>query len=1181
MRLTEIKLAGFKSFVDPTHIPVPGQLVGIVGPNGCGKSNVIDAVRWVLGESSARQLRGDTMQDVIFNGSGERQPVGRASVELIFDNSAGRAGGQWSAYADISIKRVLTRDGNSDYFINNLHVRRRDVADLFLGTGVGARAYGIIEQGMISRIIEARPEELRVFLEEAAGVSKYRERRRETELRMADTRQNLQRVEDMRQELGAQLDHLRAQAEVAKRYRDLQAQLQTAQNLLALTRKQEAAAQRTRLAREIERVGIELEAETARLREAERRVEELRSAHYAANDAVSAGQAEYFQSGAEVSRIEQHIEHLRENRSRVDQQLGAVTHQLEQAQAQQQATQAETRHWQQALEQAQHALAESRHRVEQEHERLPQAEEAYRAAQAQQAEGQRALAQAEQARGVEQTRSEHAGRALQQLTVRRQRLGEEKAGLEQPDAALLERLRGELAAVDAELQAKRAALTAREQGLPEIERGWREASAAVDDAEQRIVEIEARRDALQQLQGRLAHGGGMQGWLATHRLAEAPRVWQGIQIEPGWEDALEAVLRERLNGIDVGGIDLGQSWLGDAPPAKLTLVSAPEGASGSGGAAGAGTVASAGLQPLSAYVSCSEARLAPILNEWLHQVYVAPDAASALEQRTRLPAGALLVSAQGHVFGRYSISFHAPDSELHGVLSRQREIEQLTGEASVTQVKLGVQRTMLAAQEQELAERRGEIERLRAQIVEAQQQQHRLQLDTVRLSEQAQRVEARGGQIDAELAEIEAQAAAESRHKDAAESRLQQLRGELAELQARAQLAEQQHRAAESALNEQRRTLQQAQHDAQEAEFRERSCGAKIAELDNTGRVIGGQIDSLRGTLAALQGERGSYDDAAPQQELQAALAVRATAEQALAAARDRAQGIENSLRATERERLEAEQKLDPLRTRAGELKLKEQEARLTEQQFAQQLAEAGADEAELATQLEKGKRSGALQADITRLNGEITALGAVNLAALEELAAADERKTYLDAQSVDLTEALTTLESAIRRIDRETRELLSSTFEAVNRHFGEMFPVLFGGGEARLVLTGEEILDSGVLVVARPPGKKNTSIHLLSGGEKALTAIALVFSMFQLNPAPFCLLDEVDAPLDDANTERFCALVKKMSGQTQFLFISHNKITMEIAQQLIGVTMQELGVSRVVAVDIEEALRLREEKAA
>ena len=1175
MRLTQINLAGFKSFVDPTRIPVPGQLVGVVGPNGCGKSNVIDAVRWVLGETSARHLRGETMQDVLFNGSGDRKPVNRASVELIFDNSLGKAAGQWSQYAEISIKRVLQREGDSSYYINNVHVRRRDIADIFLGTGLGSRAYAIIEQGMISRVIEAKPEELRIFLEEAAGVSKYRERRRETELRLKDTRENLLRVDDIRQELDKQIEHLQAQAEVARQYHALNADLQKTQGLLWFTRKQDAAASRNRHVREVERLGIELESEMAKLREAEKRLEELRAQHYRAGDEMHAAQGGLYEANAEVARLEQQIAHVRDSRSRIEHQLATLGAQLEQNRSQHAAAQSSLDEWRGQKAQAEGQLAACAARVAQESEKLPVAEETYRATHNRRDELQRSLAGVEQALKVEQTKLSHAERLIDQLVQREQKLREEQAGLEVPDSAALEELERTLQDLERALQTRREQLAEKELLLSQSEVTLQQRNDALDAATQNITAAEARIQALQQLQDRLARGAEMAGWLEARELNRAPRLWQGIEIEPGWEDALEAVLRERLNGITLDDIARSADWLADAPPGKMTVIGS---GTWSAGEAGEGP---AGCEPLLRYVTCRDERLQAVLAEWLYDVFVVSETGDGMRQRQHLVPGALLVSREGHVFTRHSVSFHAPDSELHGVLSRQREIEQLQAALARDQSMRSELETAAADAERDIESRKAELGALRQEIDATQEKSHAAQMDAVKLSEQAQSLTQRGEQIASELAEIERQAANERGGKTQAAGDIERLTGETVAIQAQLELATDLYRRAETVLDLQRATLQQAQHEHQEASFKLRSSESKINEIDGSLHLLSQNIASLEATLSSLQGELANCDEAPWQAQLQQALSGREQRAQALALARDSVEGMESQLKEVEQQRLECEQKLEPLRTRIGEVRLKEQEARLTEEQFARQLMEAGADEAVLKGLLEKGMRSGTLQGEITRLTGEIQVLGAVNLAALEELQAAQERKNYLDAQSRDLNEAMATLEDAIRRIDRETRERLQQTFDQVNAHFGEMFPALFGGGVAQLLLTGEEILDSGVQVIAQPPGKKNSSIHLLSGGEKALTALALVFSIFQLNPAPFCLLDEVDAPLDDHNTERFCDLVRKMSEHSQFLFISHNKITMEIAHQLLGITMQEAGVSRVVAVDIEEAMKLTEEAVA
>ena len=1174
MRLTHIKLAGFKSFVDPTHIPVPGQLVGVVGPNGCGKSNVIDAIRWVLGESSAKQLRGENMQDVIFNGSGDRKPVGRASVELIFDNSLGKAAGAWSAYAEISVKRVLERDGESSYFLNNLHVRRRDVADIFLGTGLGGRGYAIIEQGMISRIIEAKPEDLRSFLEEAAGVSKYRERRRETELRLDDTRENLLRVDDIRQELGNQLEHLESQAEKAGKYRGFEASLKRTQQLLWTLRKRDAQVQRAKISRDVEAMGIELEAETARLRDAEKRVEELRTRHYGASDAVHAAQGTLYEVNAEIARVEQQVQFLRDSRNRAEQQLNSLHSQEAEQRDRQQSLEAARGDNARALAQATEQLAALEEALREAHAALPVADDGHRAAQALLAQAQDVLTQAEQQLRLEDTRKGHTDKLLQQLAARRTRLEEERDALEVPNLSELVRLESEINELGHQLAGRRDAFEQCEAALPMSEQSLQTAAETAERAQQRVHQLDARLTALQSLQDQVTRSSELEPWLDRHDLRRNAHLWQGIRIREGWDEALEAVLRERLNSI--GLTDLGQAhvWLSEPPPGKLSFhrVTAD---------AVVDEPALPGLERLTDYVTCADTRLAGVLADWLARVYVLPNPARGLEIAGKLPAGAMLVSSHGHVFTSTSVSFHAADSEVHGILSRQREIEALFAERTASDARLGELNQIASSQKIEFEERRAEAERLRREVSDLQENQHQLKLDHVRLSQLAERLKARGEQIVRELAEIDAESVRESAQKEEAARQMQGLRAGMADMHAGVEDARTLHAAAESALQASRTAAQQSERQQQEALYQQKIINNKIIDIESSLQALSQALSRLHGDAEVLMQEISRTDETGLQEQLQQQLALRGERELALKQAREELEGAEQTLRTTEQERLVSEQKLAPARERINELRLKEQEARLAEESYASQLAEAQANEVELLPLLEEGVRASKLQGEISRLNEEMAALGAVNLAALDELSTARERKTYLDSQAQDLTEAVETLETAIRKIDRETRERLQETFDAVNRHFGEMFPALFGGGEAKLLMTGEEILDAGVQVIARPPGKRNASIHLLSGGEKALTALSLVFSMFQLNPAPFCLLDEVDAPLDDSNTERFCALVKKMSVKTQFMFITHNKITMEMANQLIGVTMQEQGVSRVVAVDVDEALRMREEVAA
>ncbi|HYA19547.1 MAG TPA: chromosome segregation protein SMC [Burkholderiales bacterium] len=1171
MRLTEIKLAGFKSFVDPTHVPIPGQLVGIVGPNGCGKSNIIDAVRWVLGESQARHLRGETMQDVIFNGSGARSPVGRSSVELVFDNSLGKAAGQWSSYAEISIKRILQRNGESSYYVNNTRVRRRDITDIFLGTGLGPRAYAIIEQGMISRIVEAQPEELRVFLEEAAGVSKYRERRHETELRLKDTRENLLRVADVRQELEKQLQHLEEQARVASEYRDLQSQLQTTRNLLWLLKKQDVSANRKRVEKEIQKASNELEGETARLREIEKSLERLRTGHYSAGDAVHRTQGELYAANAEVTRLEQNLQHIRESRQRLESQMSSLGNQRLQLGQHRESAQQTCEQLRSELSEVQQRVEKTRRSAAQAAESLPAFEQHLLDCQTRAGALQREHAQAQQTAQIEDTHRAHAIKMLEQLRVRHERLIGERDDLPKLESAGLQGMRDQHARKASDLSEKRQRLESSQRRLDELQGEGDLHRTGVHTQEQALAGLTARLDTLKDLQEAPGLRGKLQPWLAKHRLEGLPRLWQEMVIETGWENALESVLRERLNALALGPQAVLQTLIEDAPPAKLTVFTV------AGETRSVERASLAGMRPLSSLVTCKTPRAQALLEDWLRHVYVAEG--SSLELRAQLPPGGILVNREGHLFARYSVSFYAADSELHGVLARGREIEQVQNEIDRCRKALEKNKAELDSAQQQIEILRGEMFTLEGEIETLQEEQHKIQIEIIQLTQGAEQIQRRTQQINLELEEIRQQEARELQQRDNAQSNFAIRLERIADLEGQLLRADRERLDAEGQVNAQRAALSQAQHAAQEAQFEVSIYQHRINDIDNLVKSLDEQMAGFQQNLQTLKSELGRLDENATQEQLQQILQTRQAREQALAAARNALEEAARNLQQTDEQRLAAEGKLQPLRDRINDLRLKEQEARLNEDQYAEQLR--GANEEQLNAQLQKGAKASALQLEITRLEQGIAALGAVNLAALEELQNASERKTYLDGQARDLDEAVQTLENAIRRIDRETRARLMETFDAINRHLEEMFPMLFGGGKAQLVLSGDEVLDSGVQVIAQPPGKKNSTIHLLSGGEKALAALALIFSLFQLNPAPFCMLDEVDAPLDDTNTENFCKLLKKMSEQTQFVFVSHNKITMEIAHQLIGITMQELGVSRVVAVDIEEAMKLRDEAVA
>ena len=1169
MRLNSIKLSGFKSFADPTNFLLPGQLVGVVGPNGCGKSNIIDAVRWVLGESRASELRGESMQDVIFNGTTSRKPASRASVELVFDNATHRAGGQWNQFAEIAVKRVLTRDGTSSYYINNQPVRRRDVQDVFLGTGLGPRAYAIIGQGTISRIIESKPEELRLFLEEAAGVSKYKERRRETENRLGDTRENLTRVEDILRELNANLEKLERQAEVAQRFKDLQSQSTLKQHQLWFLKRTEAQVNQAQLQQLTEEAHNALEAKTADLRHTETQIETLRQAHYDAGEQVNQAQGQLYQATAEVGRLEAEIRFVVEGRQRAQERLQQIQTQI--AHWTEQASHAadETLSLVQAKEQAQALLHSKQAQRETQAAQQPQAEQLWRDALKQSQDQAVLVTQVQQQIQVLAAEQRGLQDQMQQLELRQNRLQLDQHALAAPDSHHVERLEIQLLQAQTSVQQLSLDLQNLEAQTPSLEEDRKSAQDNSNQQSAKLVELQARHQALTALQEKLRTDERLVPWLAKHGLQNLKPLWNRVHVTPGWEQAFEAALRERLAALEVSKLDSVKAFASDVPLAKLSFYSP---------AVNAPSTKSSALSPLLDQLKVDDVALKGLLSEWLSGCYSAPHLDAALSMRDKLQPGEQLFIPQGHAVGLHSVHFYAPDSEQAGLLARAQEIENLDKQIRAQSLMAEEARNQLARAESAASQAASQRTLLRQQSSEAQAKAHALNVDVLRLQQQAQQVRERQGQLASEVSELQNQSAMLAQRQQAAQATFEELDLQLAQTQERQAQLQDVSLAKEKEFHHLRETLQQTDKECQEAEFQVRGLQARQQELQRTQDTASLQMANLQGEQVKQQEELNLLSDTTARAGLQDALALQSERETLLASKRSEYDDLTNRLRTSNEQRLKIEHQLEPLRQRIVDTQLKAQAARLGFEQYDQLLQEAQTDLEALAATIEQEtvKLTG-LSTEIDHLQREIQSLGAVNLAALEELGTARERKTFLDSQSADLNEAITTLEDAIRKIDVETRQLLGDTFETVNQHFGRMFPELFGGGNAKLVMTGDEILDSGVQVMAQPPGKKNQTIYLLSGGEKALTAIALVFAIFQLNPAPFCLLDEVDAPLDDANTDRYAKLVTRMSGETQFLYISHNKIAMEMAEQLIGVTMQEQGVSRIVAVDMESAVNMVE----
>jgi chromosome segregation protein len=1078
------------------------------------------------------------------------------------------------------VRRVLTRDGTSSYYINGQPVRRRDVQDVFLGTGLGPRAYAIIGQGTISRIIESRPEELRLFLEEAAGVSKYKERRRETENRLKDTRENLTRVDDILRELNANLEKVEKQAEVAAQYRALQEQGTLKLHQLWFLKHRDAASEEERVKVAMAEATNSLESRLAELRAVEAELASVRQAHYAANDELHAKQGALGEAALEVSRLEERIRYVVEGRQRAEARLAELKAQNVQWAERQAAAGLELEEIAAQRVAGEEQAAVLAAQAEEQALGLPGFEDAVRAAQAAGNQQRTQVSQVQQQIQVLAAENRSVDEQSRQLKGRRERLAGERQGLQAPDAARIEALTAQEAQAQEALQLAEARLHELAEQVPSLDEQRRTAQEAVNRESGRLADIGARLEALRALQDKVQTEGKLKPWLDKHGLGGLQGLWTQVHIESGWETALESALRERLNALAVGRLDSVRAFATDAPPAKLAFYALQDPRIGAAAAAPGGAVPAShpALPRLAESLRLGDAGLKALLGDWLEGVYTAASIDEALAQRTRLIHGEVIMTREGHAVSQHAVAFYAPDSEQAGLLARAQEIENLDRQQRAQALITDEVRSAAVRLEAQYTDAAQRLQSARREAAEAQGRAHGLHVEWLRLTQQAQVASSRHEQLGAELAEIDAQLEGLEERRATAEGRFEELDLQLAQTQERHAELDDAVIAAERRLAEARERQRTLERQAQEARFQARALAARQGELQRSVEAAAAQMAANVQAGEQLQLELGGFDDAAAGSGLQAALALKLEREQALGLARSRYDDLSAQLKRADEQRLAHERSLDPQREKITQLQLELQAARLGGAQYLDQLVAAEVDLEALARGIEEGHvKLWGLQTEIDRIGKEINALGAVNLAALDELTASRERKTFLDAQEADLQEAMATLEDAIQKIDLETRELLATTFNQVNEHFGRMFPSLFGGGNARLVMTGTEILDSGVQVMAQPPGKKNSTIHLLSGGEKALTAIALVFAIFQLNPAPFCLLDEVDAPLDDANTERYRKLVTEMSAGTQFLFISHNKIAMEMAEQLIGVTMQEQGVSRIVAVDMESAVSLAE----
>ena len=1162
MRLKSIKLAGFKSFVDPTTTNFPENLTAVVGPNGCGKSNIIDAVRWVMGESSAKHLRGESMADVIFNGSNARKPVAQASIELIFDNSDATVTGEYGKFNEISVKRQVTRDGQSNYFLNGTKCRRKDIADIFLGTGLGPRSYAIIEQGMISRLIEAKPEELRVYIEEAAGISKYKARRRETENRIRRTRENLERLTDIRDELERQLERLSRQASAAEKYKQYKEEERLKGAQLKALRWKGLDSQVKQLDFVIGELDVSMEAKVAEQRHVDAEVERLREKHHEVQEHFNQVQQHFYALGAEVARLEQSIQHQRERKQQLYEELDQIKASWQESDEHLRVDSEKVAELDAILAEREPELELISEQQEASAEALALAEEAMQNWQQEWEEFNGKSGESRRQAEVEQSRIQHLEKSQDRLKERIERLRKEQESLDSgPLAQEMRQLEEQVEQYRGQSEENELRSESLQEDINRMRRENGDRGRQLDEAREKLQTLKGRRTSLEALQkAAMGDDGAVSDWLNRHELDAEPRLADQVQVDEGWEKALEAVLGDSIQAVAISGFDQVSDWLGDLSHGRLALFS-PATVKGSGSKG----------KLLRDHVQ------GQVPEGLLAGVYVADDLNAALALRGQLDAYESVVTRDGIWLGPDWLKVAKEEDQEAGVLERRRELDQLEGEIDTLQATVD-----------DLKE---QLESTREQIGE--------------LEEEREEVQRQASRINRELGEINAQVSARQVRLEQITMRRERLGRELEE-------ANEQHAQEQEQMKEARAVLAEAL-DAMEAdsgqreallsrrdelrlrldEARQKARHARDQSHHLAMEVQGArtQADSLRQNLSRLESQvqalaerkalleeqtnEGDEPGTELQMQLEEKLEVRLEAEHKLTEARRELEAVDHEMRNLEGQRGQFERQAQEIRSTMDQKRMQWQDLTTRRQTVAEQLGEHNFDLDTVLENLPEEANEQEWAREMDMIGQRISRLGQINLAAIDEYQQQSERKNYLDSQNGDLEDALNTLENAIRKIDRETRARFKEYFDRINRGLQELFPKVFGGGHAYLELTGDDLLDTGVTIMARPPGKRNSTIHLLSGGEKALTALSLVFSIFQLNPAPFCLLDEVDAPLDDANVGRFCNLVSEMSAKVQFIYITHNKIAMEMAATLMGVTMHEPGVSRLVSVDVEEAAEM------
>lgn len=1168
MRLRQLKISGFKSFADTTLIEFPGNLAGIVGPNGCGKSNVIDAIRWVLGEGRISELRGSTsMSELIFSGSANRPASSRASVEMVLDNSDGSITGPWGAYSELSIKRVVTRDGSNAYLINNQQVRRRDVQDVFMGTGLGPRSYAIISQGMISNFIKAKPEELRVYLEEAAGVSKYKERRKETESALTSTRSNLEKVAYLQETKRVEIERLTIEAETARRWEALEKERNDAELLSLLMQETDAHEQVDAINARVAKKEAELVAAQGDTQQITLKIETLKEASRAAREKTDAARQARFEAEKAVSNVEGNIRHIVERKDSANRQIATDQMLLKsRTQALDSAREREATLIDEARELCEKA-AIAREEAQGLADQAEAAEHAYEDARQSYETARSCADQARNGIAVVNVKLESLEREMTDAEGRFDALTDEIEHTDAPDTARFEAL----PALLSEAQESVKSLLSEEADLAHEKETHEKALSTItqqiSEETAALARVSARIQTLVGIQEKIGQEGALPKWLTKMGFDGAKRLFERIDVDPAWARALEAVLAAKAGALQMKDVTFAAGLESSVPPARLLFYEPVKKAPHK---------KESDLTPLLNYVRTEDAVTEGALKVWLSGVYVAENLSQAIERKSALGDGERFVTRDGHTVDAFSVSFWAEENEASGALSRAAQIRTLTEKETEIKGVLSTLTSQEALTKGTLTTLNGRIRENAEKLAASRETHHELEVQLTRLTEQIEAYKARTQKANAEREELAARIEDLTAKRDAAEEEFEELDRKLG--------------LKEQAVTDAQILLEEAEQRAGEADraLTDKNAEEKMALLEadaceERSRDAAREAESAQGEMARLTAEIASLQTELEGLNLQAEQEGLLRVTQELDAARANLMEAEKAADAAENAVEEARSRLSdlvaaqaPLMQEISDLKVKRQTYVTQGEAFTARLEELKADRKSLrARVIDEHVKLTAMKGKLTRLAQEIAGLGPVNHAALENLEASQAAMQETERQVEDLNEAIANLEATIRKIDAETRELLRTTFETVNRNFGQMFTGLFGGGSASLRLTGEEILDTGIDVIAQPPGKKNTSVKILSGGEQALTATALVFAIFKLNPAPFCLLDEVDAPLDEANQDRLVKKIADMSEATQFVMITHHRVSMEQLKQLVGVTMKEPGVSRVVAVDVEQAAQL------